>query len=164
MDGWELARLLRKNGFDQTPIVMVSANANELNQARSHNDIHDDVLAKPISLAVLLEKIGRLLNLQWIAPPDEMQAMAGKQHEAVARKLPTISPLSAQQADGLRQLALIGYVRGVRDELDALDEEIPDASEYIGFLRNLVAEFRLDAFLAILDAELSAPVHLDVAK
>jgi hypothetical protein len=164
MDGWELGRLLRKNGFEQTPIIMVSANANELSQARPDSDIHDDVLAKPISLALLLEKIGRLLNLQWIAPKEEPQTVADTPHQAVARKRPVISPLNAKQVDGLRQLALIGYVRGLRDELDALDQEMPSASEYIGFLRDLVGEFRLDAFLEILDAELPAPVHPDLTK
>lgn len=162
MDGWELARLLRMNGFDQTPIIMVSANANELNQPRP--DIYVDVLAKPISLAVLLEKIGHLLKLQWIAPVEERQGIAGKQPRTVMPKPPLVSPLNAQQTDGLRQLALIGYVKGVRDELAALDEELPDASEYIGHLRDLVADFRLDTFLAVLDAEPSPPVHLDVAK
>ncbi len=164
MDGWELGRLLRENGFERTPIVMVSANANELSQARPGKDIHNDVLAKPISLAVLLEKIGRLLNLQWITPPEEPRTIACRPHPAVPRKVPAISPLNARQVDGLRQLALIGYVRGVRDELDALDEELPEASDYIGFLRDLVSEFRLDAFLTTLDSDLSTPVGLDGAK
>jgi len=68
MNGWELARHLRQQGFTEAPIIMISANANELNHALLGNEIHDDVLAKPVSLAVLLEKIGRLLNLQWTGP------------------------------------------------------------------------------------------------
>jgi hypothetical protein len=49
-------------------------------------------------------------------------------------------------------LGLIGYVRGLRDQLTMLEQEMPEASEYICSLRTLVAEFRLDAFMAALDA------------
>ena len=148
MNGWELARHLREQGFTRSPIIMVSANANELNQALSGNESHDDVLAKPISLAVLLEKIGRLLTLQWVPSGVETDT-AGPVRALPA---PLASPLSAQQIDELRQLGLIGYVRGLRDQLTMLEQEMPEASEYIRSLRTLVAEFRLDAFMAALDA------------
>ncbi len=154
MNGWELARHLREQGFTQSPIIMVSANANELNQALNGRESHDDVLAKPISLAVLLEKIGRLLSLQWVPSAVEPE-LANPARAALPAPLATsvqLSPLSPQQVDGLRQLGLIGYVRGLRDQLRVLEEEVPEAGDYIRSLRSLVAEFRLDAFMAALDA------------
>ena len=149
MNGWELARHLREQGFGQTPIIMVSANANELSQALSGNESHDDVLAKPISLAVLLEKIGRLLTLQWVPSGGEADPPGAVRDGLPA---PPAVPLSPQQVDGLRQLGLIGYVRGLRDQLAVLEQEVPEAGAYIRSLQALVAEFRLDAFMAALDA------------
>jgi signal transduction histidine kinase/purine-cytosine permease-like protein/DNA-binding NarL/FixJ family response regulator len=148
MSGWELAAELRRHGFGECPIIMVSANANELTQALLGPESHDDVLAKPISLAVLLEKIGRLLALRWVPPPPETEARL-----FLPPPLPpaTASPLSPHQIDGLRQLGLIGYVRGLRDQLTLLEQETPEAAAYLSSLRDLVAEFRLDAFMAALD-------------
>ena len=152
MNGWELARNLRELGFTQSPIIMVSANANELDQALSGDESHDDVLTKPISLAVLLEKIGRLLTLQWVASDVEAEPERACLPAPLLCHPPPACPLSPQQIDGLRQLGLIGYVRGLRDELAMLEHEMPDASDYIRSLRTLVAEFRMDAFMAALEA------------
>jgi signal transduction histidine kinase/CheY-like chemotaxis protein/purine-cytosine permease-like protein len=157
MNGWELARQLRHDGFVTAPIIMVSANAGELTQALSGNECHDDVLAKPVSLGVLLEKIGRLLDLEWVVSTAASPAR-GLPGPSLARATPhAASPLNNQQINGLRELAMIGYVRGLRERLDLLDQEMPGASAYIGTLRDLVAEFRLEALLASLDATTPAP-------
>jgi signal transduction histidine kinase/DNA-binding NarL/FixJ family response regulator len=154
MSGWDLARHLREQGFARTPIVMVSANANELNHALLGNEIHDDVLAKPISLPALLEKIGRLLAVEWtVAPPGP--------RDIAALPAPRQPPLSPMQLDGLRQLAAIGYVRGLRDQLDLLEREVPEAGVYLATLRGYVAEFRLDAFMAELESGLTLATEPD---
>ncbi len=141
MDGWQLARQLRADGFAAVPIVMVSANANELTPARTSGD-YDDALAKPISLAELLEKIGRLLGLQWVTPT----VTTGPPRPSAA------APLSPQQVATLRQLGRIGYVRGLREQLDILQRDRPDARDTVEMLRELLAAFRLDDFMAALDA------------
>ncbi len=144
MDGWHLTRQLRKSGFATVPVVMVSANANELAPARTSSADHDDVLAKPISLAELLEKIGRLLDLQWVSPlAAEATAASG---------INPAAKLSAQQIATLRQLGRIGYVRGLREQLDLFERDRPDVRGAIEPLRDLVRAFRLDDFMAALDA------------
>ena len=162
MDGWALARQLRSQGFSRTPIIMVSANANELSQALVSNESHNDVLAKPISLAVLLEKIGHLLGLHWARPATEDEGRAYALLPA-AGAAATPCPLSSHQIDGLRQLGLIGYVRGLRDHLNALEQDVPEAAAFIQSLRQLVAEFRLDAFMAALETGEVAPQRLEGA-
>jgi len=154
MSGWDLARHLREQGFASTPIVMVSANANELNHALLGNEIHDDVLAKPISLPTLLEKIGRLLGIEWTMGPPGSRDVA-------ALPGPRQPPLGPMQLDGLRQLAAIGYVRGLRDQLDLLEREVPEAGLYLATLRGFVAEFRLDAFMAELESGLALTTEPD---
>ena len=146
LNGWQLARRLRESGFEATPLVMVSANANELNPHTTPGDDHDDVLAKPIDLTLLLDKIGMLLGLEWVqtAAPE------------TSRPPVRVSPLSAQQIGTLRQLGQIGYVRGLHEQLDMLERDAPGARDAIAPLRDLVSGFRLDAFMAALDAAAAA--------
>jgi signal transduction histidine kinase/CheY-like chemotaxis protein/purine-cytosine permease-like protein len=145
MSGWELARRLREAG-QAAPIIMVSANALELAppaEARGTGEHHDDVLSKPVSVSALLEKAAALLGVTWRfaeAPPP------GAAHPGAAR-------LTAAQAANLRQLAAIGYVGGIRERLDALETESPDAAPAIAELRGFISEYRLDAFLAALPEE-----------
>jgi hypothetical protein len=115
-----------------------------LTPARSQGGHHDDVLAKPISLAELLEKIGRLLDLRWISPRAD--------NALDSPCAPTAMPLSAQQIETLRALGRIGYVRGLREQLDNLERDRPETRATIEPLRDLVRAFRLDDFMAALDA------------
>ena len=56
MSGWQLVSRLRTNGI-RTPIVMLSANIGD--GAMPASDLgHDDLLAKPFSLADLLDRLG----------------------------------------------------------------------------------------------------------
>jgi len=142
MTGWELARRLREGGGPRAPIIMVSANALELGApvaSLGEGGHHDDVLPKPVSLPALLEKLGHLLGIAWTFADADPAPRPG----AVLRLTP------AQAAD-LRQLAAIGYVGGIRERLDAMEREAPEAADAIATLRGLISEYRLDAFLAAL--------------
>ncbi|PWC29249.1 hybrid sensor histidine kinase/response regulator [Teichococcus aestuarii] len=151
MTGWELARRLREEALQEAPIIMVSANALELGPPPGRRDgtrHHDDVLPKPLSIPALLEKVGVLLGITWTfaeaEPPPAPPA------GAAARLTPA-------QAANLRQLAAIGYVGGIRERLDALEAECPEAAPAIAVLRGHVSEYRLDAFLAALPPEAAFP-------
>jgi signal transduction histidine kinase/CheY-like chemotaxis protein len=136
MTGWTLAARLREAG-QAAPIVMVSANALEL-APPGEGQHHDDVLAKPLSVATLLDKVGVLLGIEWtFAGPAAPAAGAGAR-------------LTPAQAANLRQLAAIGYIGGIRERLDALEAEAPEAAPAIAALRAHVSAFRLDAFIAAL--------------
>ncbi len=144
MSGWELARELREL-HALVPIVIISADGRELKQPPLDAAHHDDTLSKPVSLAALLERIGRLLQLEWTGP------------EAAGEPAPSAGPrLTGEQLDKLRELAAIGYVSGLRTQLDVFEREAPDSAAAFGQLRALLAEYRLDAFLAALDAQASA--------
>jgi signal transduction histidine kinase/CheY-like chemotaxis protein/purine-cytosine permease-like protein len=139
MTGWDLARELRET-HALVPIVIISADGRELKQPPADAAHHDDTLTKPISLASLLERIGRLLQIAWITP------------DPAAEPAPEAAPgLNAAQLAKLRELAAIGYVSGLRTELDVLERDAPGASAQFVHLRGLLAEYRLDAFLSALD-------------
>jgi signal transduction histidine kinase/DNA-binding response OmpR family regulator len=140
MTGWELARELREL-HALVPIVVISADGRELKQPPADATHHDDTLSKPVSLPALLERIGRLLHLTWLGP------------EPAAAPAPNAVPrLTADQLDKLRELAAIGYVSGLRTQLDVFEREAPENSAAFAQLRGLLAEYRLDAFLSALDA------------
>ena len=137
MTGWDLSAALR-TAHPATPIVIISADGRELRQPRTEPACHDDALTKPIDLAVLLDRIGRLMQLEWIATAPEADRGAD-------------GALTAAQLDTLRDLAAIGHVSGLRTQLDVLEREAPGTSGRIGHLRGLLAEYELEAFLAALD-------------
>lgn len=63
--GWDIAKSLRSQ-YDRLPIVMVSANARGFHNKITSQRIYDDYLEKPVQLHALLDKIGHLLNLEWL--------------------------------------------------------------------------------------------------
>ncbi len=141
MNGWEVARRLRARPGPRVPILVVSANAGELRHGAGADIDHDGILTKPVSLDAVLDRIEQLLGLAWrsAAPPDRAAA-------------PSSAPLSPRQLGELRQLAEIGYVRGIHARLALLEGESPDAAAYLAHLRVLVSEFRMDEFMGALDA------------
>ena len=152
MTGWELARLLREEDGLRAPIIMVSANALELG-APGEGQHHDDVLPKPVSLPVLLEKAGQLLGVTWTFADAAPLPGPGRS-----------VPLTPEQVADLRQLAAIGYVGGIRERLDALEQEVPEAGAAIAALRGLISEYRLDAFVAALPDGAESGGAVDAAR
>ena len=144
MDGWELAERLRAAGHRTAPIVIVSANAGELRRPLDEGSHHDAVIPKPVDFAVLLDIIAAKLGLRWTDLPAPAPARAAVDSGPAAALRPA-------QAAQLRDLALIGYVRGIRTRLDEMAAEDPPAAQALAALRTLVAQFRLDEFMAELN-------------
>ena len=143
MDGWELATQLRAEGHTRTPIVIVSANAGQLQRDWPDGENpHDAVIAKPISVPLLLGTIGRLLRIDWLTNLPEIEPPTA---------LPPEHSLTERHLADLRQLGAIGYVRGIQARLDELATELPQAHGFITHLRALISEFRLADFMAELD-------------
>ena len=142
--GWELAQALRHR-HPATPLVMISADSRALQQPPPHSP-HDAALTKPIRIAALLDCIGSVLQLDWVA--------------ADAPLPPPRAPLNHAQIEALRQSASIGHVSGLRTQLDALERDGAD----LAHLRELLAEFRLDGFLSALDAAARAQAAAPAAE
>ena len=132
MDGWETSRLIRRNALSTVPIIVISANAfsDERNLASACNDY----LAKPVRTPELLERIQKQLDLHWVR--REKPAPAALPEPWV---LPSHPDLVA-----LGELSAIGYVRGLQEKLDSIQAEAPDTAAFIGSIRKLLKNFRLD--------------------
>ncbi len=148
MDGWELAGRLRAAGHRTAPIVIVSANAGELRRPLDEGAHHDAVIPKPVDFAVLLDIVAAKLGLRWTDLPVPVPASVPTEAAVDSGPAPALQPAQAAQ---LRDLALIGYVRGIRTRLDEMAAEDPPAAQALAALRTLVAQFRLDEFMAELD-------------
>ncbi len=146
MSGWALARRLRALPGPRAPILVVSANAGDLRQQAGVDADHDGILTKPVSLDAVLERIGQLVGVTWRSVAAADQAPA-----------PSSAALTPGQLDELRQLGAIGYVRGIHARLDLLEAQSPDAAAYVGRLRMLVSEFRMDEFMGALGVPGGAP-------
>jgi signal transduction histidine kinase/CheY-like chemotaxis protein len=142
ISGWDLARRLRNSGHESAAILIISANAGDLRAgppaSADPTPCHDDVLAKPVSIAALLARLGTLLGLEWqdAAPSAESS--------------PPPQTLAPEVIADLMQLGRIGYVRGILGRLDEIAGATPAAD--IAPLRHAAAECRLGDFLALLAA------------
>jgi len=64
LSGLDVARQLRKEGFDDLPILVVSADAHQLYNLRGGPVPYDDFLLKPFELGQLYERLSVLLDLE----------------------------------------------------------------------------------------------------
>lgn len=120
MSGLELAQQLREQSI-QSPIFMISADAQEHHRTHKSQDPHDAYFVKPINNNHVIEKIGQFLNLEWV--------LSDTKEEKTASHAANIAPEHIQLKDHelLRELhayAQIGYKKGVTQVL----EEIRSAS------------------------------------
>ncbi len=136
--GWDLAEDLRRRGFTGTPIVMVSANANEYKPGGHLGDLHDAFVIKPVDISLLVETVGELLRLDWIREDDE-----GDTPEPAAQGGPPRLPGDAFEA--LADAVAIGHVRGVSAALDAMEAAYPEARPWTQGLRRFLADFSMTA-------------------
>ncbi|MFC3606823.1 hybrid sensor histidine kinase/response regulator [Stutzerimonas tarimensis] len=133
LDGWETSRLIRERVGSRAPIIVVSANAFADDRERSVAAQCNDYLAKPVSAPALLEKIRQHLALDWL-----------KRSAAPAPAPARLELPSAAVLLELRDQASLGYLRGVLDTLDALEQREPHCLAFFALLRDLARRFQLN--------------------
>jgi signal transduction histidine kinase/CheY-like chemotaxis protein/purine-cytosine permease-like protein len=136
MDGWTVCRTIRERGVDKLPIIVVSANAFDTAASRAEFRYHDSFVVKPVSLIDLLSAIKQHLSLDWIA---SLPAKTTVQQAITA--IPASVELNA-----LLELGAIGYIKGIQEKLDALEQENPDYAPFADVLRALLKQFRLNEY------------------
>ncbi|WP_437894746.1 AAA family ATPase [Sorangium sp. So ce124] len=122
IDGLEAMQCIRRNrqarGLARLPFIVVSASANEEDQAESIAAGADAFLAKPIDRESLLRIIGAQLGLTWVyGRPAEERAGDGEGAELLAPP--------REEMEVLHTLALKGNMRDIRKRaayLTTLDE------------------------------------------
>jgi signal transduction histidine kinase/CheY-like chemotaxis protein len=165
MSGLELVHKLRKLG-NSTPVIMLSADAQEYNQQEDYQTDYDDYLVKPVSNHQLFEKIAHHLDLEWIYRGD-----AGKLSAGVLYKNVTGSPHSVASSEGisegqglenslpkhallleLKAYAEMGYQKGVNASLQQIaDEGILDETAF-SRLQHLSQAFQFEQLAKHIEA------------
>jgi signal transduction histidine kinase/CheY-like chemotaxis protein len=143
IDGWETARRLRELDLPGLRIVMVSANAHEYSAGTPGHSQHDAFIMKPIDLDQLLDRMARLLSLEWIHAAEPAAS-----ERAEETRLPEVAK---QHLDGLYQLGKIGHVRGIETKLQEMETEYPAAQAFAARLRELISAFDLRGYLRLLE-------------
>ncbi|MEL6062863.1 hybrid sensor histidine kinase/response regulator [Methylobacterium sp. DCY52] len=138
MSGWAVAAALRAAGH-AGPIAMMSANVHEISPVRGDDAPHDAIFAKPFDLRDVMERVGKLLRLEWTGaaalPPDP----AG----------PLETPGQAQIGELLR-LGRIGHIRAIEATLDRMELEASAPPAFVAQMRGLVEGYDLRRYLSVL--------------
>jgi signal transduction histidine kinase/DNA-binding response OmpR family regulator len=145
VSGWTVARQLRTQPpAGSMKIMIVSANAHEQSTADFE---FDAFVVKPLHLQGLLERVGLLLDLNWIQHPETPQA---PQRQAVAPV--NAAARSRHHLDDLYRLGRIGHVRGIEAKLRELELEDPANDTLTAPLRLLVSNFDLKRYMSVLES------------
>ncbi|EGI78279.1 hybrid sensor histidine kinase/response regulator [Hylemonella gracilis] len=148
IDGWETIRRLRRMpGLAQLPVAVVSANAFDKGLENDAGIAVSDFITKPIRHSELLDWLEQRLQLRWteLTPP---------QSPAPAAPGP-VTPPSDERVAELRELAGLGYYRGIVRLLDDVEAQNPAHQSWVAQVRALARAYRFDAILALIEP--SAP-------
>jgi signal transduction histidine kinase/CheY-like chemotaxis protein/purine-cytosine permease-like protein len=144
MSGWDLARELRATpDLARMKIMIVSANAHEYSPGAGL--LHDAFVIKPVELEALLERVGTLLNLDWIYHEN-----SGRDPAEVAPKS-RLNSRSQHHLDDLYRLGRIGHVRGIEAKLREFELEDPVNEAFATELRTLIGNFDLKRYMHVLE-------------
>ena len=139
VDGWEVAGVARERS-PGVPVLMLSASARPPSRDRH---LYDDWVAKPLSIAALLDVIGRALSVKW-----KFEGTARAEARPTGRAGPG---LSESERDELVTLLDIGYVRGIHAKLSEIAAERPSVDPVIERLREHLRRFDFDACIRDLE-------------
>ncbi len=137
-DGMVLARVLRERGC-RSPIIMVSADAQERHTREESTQDHDFYLVKPINTDVLLDNIGRLMKLRWCFQ-EEMNVPA----RTALTTTEDLSPGASAQLRELHRCGKLGYPQGVSQAIAGLSEKGEISELQLERIRSLAAEYRYE--------------------
>lgn len=168
LNGWQLAEQLRAVGY-RSPIIMVSADASEgrNHHLATHDDkppLHDAYVVKPVRLSLLLDHIGRLLNLTWryekqvnSSPESSTLELSPRDPSTSTRAAAAPSKLVAVMEfpdevvlKRLRELALIGHKNGLLQLLVQLAESGQANPGFIAPLTKLANNFQFEKIITLL--------------
>jgi signal transduction histidine kinase/ActR/RegA family two-component response regulator len=149
MDGWEVAKELRRGEPERLAIIMLSAMAME-ESASTPERLHDDYIMKPLDFRQLLEKIHAVLGTEWTYMLPE--PVGSTLPSAVRALSPGGSVPDPDDIDELLRLGKIGHLRGVQDKLAEIRMRAPQHDAFISHLHILIDAVELNTYIHVLEA------------
>ena len=172
MNGWDVAARLRQNNRGAA-IVMVSASVEQYMASNHSQSPHDDFLLKPVDVAVVLDRIGDLLGIEWIRqtydlPPAERmrERESSDGFHARLRDAALVEPLRRKRQgawderaipkqphlEELLNLGEIGYVDGIKAKLAEIERKDGESGPFVAMLRELIDDMELKQYMAALES------------
>jgi CheY-like chemotaxis protein len=146
INGYDVARQIREHET-LLPIIAISAEAHEHTRQQSLDAGCNDFLVKPIHIDDLLQRIDRLLQIDWIYD------IPAKEPE------PPISLPPVETLNALLDAARIGDVMEIRTQLQALQQlQDPALQTFIYQLQQLNDTYRIDKLQQALEIYMAASV------
>ena len=144
VDGLAATRRLHAlPGFAQLPVIAVSANAGCTDRLECLEAGCVEFIAQPINIAVLLDALARCLDIEWV-----LRGADDEQHNAAPTRADLV-PLPDSQATALRAAARKGHVKGITEQVRALDELGGRFAATAQHIRELARQFRFDEIAAL---------------
>ncbi len=151
MDGLELVRRLRaREGGDRVKLVAMSASVLSFNRDDAFAAGCDDFLPKPFREAELLEKLGRLLHLEWSYAPEAPAPKRGSGTPFAELSSQLDSPTLAV----LLAFAQRGEILALRERLAALRASHSDS--FLDTLDAMARSYRMEQIRELLERQLAA--------
>jgi signal transduction histidine kinase/CheY-like chemotaxis protein len=157
MDGWTVARRLRRMPRERPAIIMLSALAMDEERVADAGSLHDAYLIKPINLRQLLDKVHTLLGIDWIVDSASARTSDRPSHSRPATPATEDAeaslPLRLKDIETLIRFGEIGYIRGITATLDEIEQQMPQSIALVAELRAIVHSFNFGHFLTVLKAQ-----------
>lgn len=148
MDGWQTAVQIRKRGYHNVPIIMVSANVFENQAALLKAAGCQAFVGKPVLESELMDALQRQLRLEWVTAgvmPNGPVQEAGAADE--------IRELPEEPRAELIRLVRLGHVHGLHRMLDRIAAQDPLLAASCKKLRGFVSRCELESMLDYLIGE-----------
>ena len=146
MNGMDLAAALRKNQNTPVPIIMISANTEDIVGSETDKGCHNDYLMKPIGHDRFLDKIKNNLHIQWV-----YQGLLHEYYQQENTPVILINRPPPAHIESLRKLGKIGHIRKIKSKLGELEAEFPECSIFFTSLREFITDFNLTGYMAELE-------------
>ncbi len=144
MDGLELARRIHAQFAPAPKIILTSASVLAFDPQIAFDAGCDDFLPKPFLESELLDRLERTLKLTWnFAAQAEPPVRPTSRH-------PFGNPSPEAVHQTLHECALRGDIRGLRFQLDQIDDESPLAP-LAEAIRPLISTYQMDAIRNVLN-------------
>lgn len=164
MNGWQLAQAIRDNHYT-LPIIMVSADASEGKDLPTEHDdeempLHNAYVIKPVRIQLLLDHIGRLLNISWryereTKKDTEAHINTTSESNIIATDLSNnVITLQDSDLDELVRLAAIGHKKGLLEKIQHLQHYGNYSQQDAQLLQQFAsysANFQFEKILELID-------------
>ncbi|MGB5603624.1 MAG: ATP-binding protein [Gammaproteobacteria bacterium] len=141
VDGWQLLKILRIQGFT-TPIIMLSADPYEDVNLNRKNADFQAYINKPLRLEKLKEQLQRCLDLEW---RNSLAPIHNKEKPGEIDCIPHEESLAT-----LRDYAKIGYLKGVFECTEKIETQHPHI-HLVDKLRTMADLCDLDGIVRLID-------------